>query len=140
MSYDWRELLTLAEALQQQAGSLCAECACYRSAASRAYYAAFNTTLADLSELTEFERRYNGSDHQRLRKHLTEVAKKYPKPLCTSLRGVSTKLGRLFDFRRAADYDAVLKDHEPKHLASLAVGEARLILKDVEASLTALKA
>lgn len=127
MSYDWQEYLTLAETLKARAAKLGPEVACYRSAASRAYYAAYHRAL-DLAGPTNYvPPSKKVSVHAAFRKHLIEAATSQPEPQSTQLLNVSKTLNRLWGFRKSADYDSKLHN-TPQDLASLSLTAARDIM------------
>ncbi len=139
MSYDWREYLTLAGRLEAQAAELGPEAACYRSAASRAYYAAYHRAL-DLAGPTNYvPPTTRVSVHAAFRKHLIEAATSQQEPQSTQLLNVSNKLSRLWGYRKSADYDDEF-GNTPEELASLSLTEAKDIMMFVEGFFKAQKA
>jgi uncharacterized protein (UPF0332 family) len=121
MSFDWAEFLTLAEALQSAPDSPGPQVAALRTAASRAYYAAFHCAV-DLALGEGFELTHRGEDHKRIQDYFRNY--KPPSPL---RRKISLELNRLYNHRREADYDNNLK-RQPGSLAAQAIGMARDVL------------
>ena len=131
MSYDWQEYLTLAETLEARAAKLGPEVACYRSAASRAYYAAYHRAL-DLAGPTNYvPPAKKVSVHAAFRNHLNEASRSRPEPQASQLLRVSNKLKRLWDFRKSADYDDEL-DNTPQELASFSLRTAKDVMMFVK--------
>ncbi len=132
MSYDWQEYLTLAEVLQTRATELGSEVACYRSAASRAYYAAYHRAL-DLTGPTHYapSKKRNVSVHAEFREHLFKAAATHSEPQQTQLRRIANILKRLWGHRKSADYDSEL-DNSPEDLAAFALLDAADIMMYVE--------
>lgn len=124
MSFDWTEFLTLAEALQSDPNSPGPPEAALRSAASRAYYAAFNCALK-FARKEGFVPEKSGFDHQKIQAYFSTF--KPPNPV----RGkIGKELSRLWDHRRRADYDDTL-GKRPDSLAYHAVGMAKRVIKNL---------
>ena len=124
MSFDWTEFLTLAEALQSDPNSPGPPEATLRSAASRAYYAAFNCALGFACR-EGFVPKKSGFDHQRIQTYFTTF--KPPDPT----RGkIGKELNRLCDHRRRADYEDTL-GKRPDSLACHAVGMAKRVIENL---------
>lgn len=127
MSFDWNLYLNLAETLRSHVSSQPEQEARYRSAASRAYYAAFHAALI-VSEKTGFSRSHTGRDHFDVRTHLRNAAGADKRR-----RKAVTELQRLYDLRQKADYDDTL-DRQPCSLAEHAVSMARRIVEVLDPS------
>jgi uncharacterized protein (UPF0332 family) len=121
MRFDWTDFLTFAEALQLTPDSPGPPEAALRSAASRAYYAAFHHAL-DLACKEGFGPSFQASDHKQVQDHFRNC-----KPPDRIRQKIARELERLCDQRRQADYDAVLHK-EPVSLAAHAIGMARSVL------------
>jgi uncharacterized protein (UPF0332 family) len=122
MHFDWTEFLTLAERLQSAPNSPGPPEAALRSAASRAYYAAFHRAL-NFACKEGFQPSFQASDHKEVQDHFSSH-----KPSDRIRRKIARELQRLWDQRRQADYDAVLKK-KPTSLADHAIGMARHVLE-----------
>ena len=78
MSFDWRGYLRFAEFLHEFPEDLdsvdkdLVSEACYRSVASRAYYAAFHVLL-NYGINNGYDQKYDGRDHQGLEDHLEAI-------------------------------------------------------------------
>ena len=128
MSYDWQEYLVLAGKLEAQAAELGPDVACYRSAASRAYYAAYHRAL-DLAIPTKYvrSRKRGVSVHAEFRDHLNKASESRSEPQSSQLLRVSKTLNRLSGIRTSADYDDEL-GNTPQKLASLSLRAAKDIM------------
>ena len=125
MNFDWTGFLLLAEALQSSPDAPGPPEAAFRSAASRAYYAAFHCALnrACKEGYTPY---YSGSDHEKVQAHFRDY-----RPSDQIRRKVALELDRLYDHRRKADYSDVL-DRQPSSLACQAIGMAKSVLKNLD--------
>lgn len=121
MSFDWREFLILAEGLVSHPESLGSPEASFRSAASRAYYAAYQCALEFACE-EGFEPYYGESGHVYLQKHFSRH-----RPSDKTYRKISVQLNRLRDLRVKADYQPALPG-SPESLARSAIGMANIVL------------
>jgi len=121
MSFDWVDLLRLAEALESAPDSPGPPEAALRSAVSRAYYAAFHCAL-NLASKEGFVPSYSGDDHQKVQAHFRNSS-----PSDSNHRKIAVELGRLYRNRCAADYDDALRS-QPGSLASLSINMARSVL------------
>jgi uncharacterized protein (UPF0332 family) len=101
MSFDWREFLDIAEALAELRISVSHE-ALFRSAVSRAYYAAFGAARAQAGVLRASTRK-SAAEHG-------ELAAFYTKRFGEAGEQVAVLLNRMRTFRNAADYDAAFDD------------------------------
>lgn len=121
MSFDWREFLTLAEELYTHPDQYCSAEASFRSATSRAYYAAFQCAYEFACE-EGFEPVYGESSHSYLQRHFSHH------PLSNPIyRKISVQLNRLRALRVQADYAAALKG-SPQFMANSAIGMAKIVL------------
>jgi len=125
MSFDWTEFLTLAEALQSAPDSPGPPEAALRSAASRAYYAAFHCALKFACR-DGFVPTYSGDDHRKVQAHFRGY-----KPPDQTRRAIALQLDRLLKQRHEADYYATLK-RQPASLAGQAIGMAKNVLEKIE--------
>ncbi len=121
MSFDWRHYLTLAEYLFDNAGTLPDEQACYRSVASRAYYAVFC--------LARNYVRDNDDTHIEMHQELQDYLKRnrHNRARCK----IGNQLKRLHQIRKKADYDDSLRE-PPVNTASKALAQARKILEGID--------
>jgi uncharacterized protein (UPF0332 family) len=101
MSFAWRELLDIADALPKMELDVGRE-ALLRSAVSRAYYAAFGTARAHAGILRASTRK-SAAEHG-------ELASFYAKRFGDSGEQIALLLNRMRTFRNAADYDATFDD------------------------------
>lgn len=93
MPFTWKAYLELAHFLYSQAVSPSAEAA-YRSAVSRAYYAAFCHVRNYARDQLGFTPRYDADDHGRLRAFLNKG----------KTRILASRLDRLRQWRNECDY------------------------------------
>jgi uncharacterized protein (UPF0332 family) len=122
MSFDWTEFLTFAEALRSSPDSPGPAEAALRSAASRAYYAAFHQAL-NVARKEGFVPSYQKDDHRAIRAYFRNH-----EPSDPVRRKIATELERLWDQCRQADYEPILQK-EPTSLAGHAIGMARRVLE-----------
>jgi len=101
MSFDWREFLTIADALAELRIGVSQE-ALFRSAVSRAYYAAFGAARAQAGVLRASTRK-SAAEHG-------ELAAFYTKRFGEAGEQIAVLLNRMRTFRNAADYDAMFDD------------------------------
>jgi uncharacterized protein (UPF0332 family) len=120
MNFNWREYLSLSEGLKSHPDLVGTPEASFRSAASRAYYAAYQCAL-EYARTEGFEDRFGESSHQYLQKHFSKRASS-----SEAHKGISLQLNRLRDIRIKADYRSKVK--YPENLASSAIGMAKKIL------------
>ena len=95
MAFDWREYLNLAKCLAGQEGIVPNQEASFRSAVSRAYYAAFCHARNRARDLDGFSPKGTGDDHQRVRKHFK----------CQGKESIASTLDDLRQWRNHCDYD-----------------------------------
>lgn len=122
--FDWTEFLTFAEGLESAPDSPGPPEAASRSAASRAYYAAFHEALR-FARREGFAPSSQKSDHKEIRAYFRNY-----KPSDPIRRKVARELERLWDQRRQADYDVVLYK-QPDSLAAHAIGMAKRVLESL---------
>ena len=119
MSFSWHEYLTLAEALIHARRTLAPPEARYRSAISRAYYAAYCAARNHARDYEGYIPVPTGRDHGLVANHyLTGVSRNH--------RKIGQSLQRLLLERHRADYDDDI-DQPLRQLAQFAVQEARQI-------------
>ena len=123
MSFDWTDLLTLAEALKSAPNSPGPREASLRSAISRAYYAAFCVARNFGRDRGEFTPTGTGADHGLVRDHFLLSSDR-------TRRKIGADLDRLRDSRNKADYDDVLVGR-PAPLAQSSIDRARNVLTAV---------
>jgi hypothetical protein len=118
MAFDWREYLTLAEAIHREAGATLPEEAANRSAVSRAYYAAFCAARNWAATHQNFQAANNPNDHPLLRNHFK------------GRRGwleVASTLDELRQWRNQCDYTDEIPGDIPA-LAQMALQGSQKIL------------
>jgi len=118
--FDWRDFLSLAETLGGIQGStitVTIEEAAYRSAVSRAYYAAFCHAKAYAVQHLGFRPSNTPSDHGRLAWHF----------LARGMPLIRQYLDDLRDWRNMCDYDDVVPDLSKK--VEDALKEAALVIQ-----------
>lgn len=103
MSFAWRELLDIADALAALKLGVSQE-ALFRSAISRAYYAAFGTARSQTGVLRVSTRK-SAAEHG-------ELASFYAMRFGEAGEQIAVLLSRMRVFRNAADYDATFDDAE----------------------------
>src|SRR5580704_1267608 len=106
MPFDWRELLDMGNYLHTQAASCPSPEAALRSAASRAYFAAYGHAKRVAIKNDGFQPSMNVDDHEKLWRHYSTSGRK----------DIADKLKDLRQWRNKCDYDEVVAD--PKRLAS----------------------
>lgn len=122
MPYNWAELLHLARFLQKGAGGGYSEQAAFRSAVSRAYFAAYNHACVYAENNLGFQRTQESTDHARLRKLFQ--AKGNPE--------LASLLDDLRVWRNTSDYD----DTKPIRLITAMVAPSITKAQDVINRLT----
>jgi len=120
MSFDWSDLLALAEALVRDPNSPGPEEASLRSAISRAYYAAFCSAR-------NFARAKDGLVVSKGPRAHGQVIGHFKATRDRSRRKIGTDLDRLRVNRNKADYDDVLV-RKPTSLAQSSVAMAQNVL------------
>mgnify|MGYP001035700768 CR=1 FL=1 len=121
MAFDWTEYLKLANYIQQQGNkSILHKEAAYRSAVSRAYYAAFCYARNCARDNHGFKPRYNRQDHEDLPNFFVSIQKS----------NVADILDELRQWRNSCDYD----DISPSNLTMMsvvAISNANYIISNV---------
>jgi uncharacterized protein (UPF0332 family) len=125
MSFDWTKFLVLVEALQTFPDSPGLREAALRSAASRAYYAAFHYAL-DFACREGFVPYQLGEDHAGIQAYFRDC-----RPANRTRQKIALELSRLYDHRRWADYRDTLAIR-PDSLAAQAIGMAKSVLKNLD--------
>ena len=115
MLFDWIEFLKLAKKLQDEPNISGSSEAAYRSAASRAYYAAFQASL-EYGKSIGYIPKNTGDDHKSIQRFFSNSTTK------DSLKKkISTQLNRLYEYRQKADYFNPIVNPKPENLAFYAV-------------------
>lgn len=125
MSFDWREYKNLAQWLHDNAAvPNCSAEACYRTAISRAYYAAFQCAMDFAVEKENFPESGSGDDHGRLLAHFKKKG---------GARGrIYLSLDRLRDNRLQADYEGELTTGDPRKTSELSMSEAKKLFDTLD--------
>jgi len=92
--FEWKLYLELSQFLQQESAKSDNPEPFLRTALSRAYYGTFCYARNYARDWLQFQPRYDGEDHGRLRDHLRKKRR----------RGTSDKLQRLREWRNECDY------------------------------------
>ena len=117
MAFRWKDYLELASVLKAQGDAFHQEC-CFRSATSRAYYAAY-CHARNWAVNHGFIIRRKGPDvHKELREHFSSID-----------ISIADKLDDMRKWRNTCDYDDLVS--YPKKLATDAIREAEFILKSL---------
>jgi len=111
VSFDWREYLELARYLAGMGGTLYSPEAAYRSAVSRAYYAAFCWVRNYAAIKLGFKPQKSPDDHRRLREHLKSQG----------YVGLASNLNKLREWRNNCDYDDEVPGLDSRVCASIEV-------------------
>lgn len=115
MNFEWCGYLDLAEYMTSNPTAANAE-ACYRTAISRAYYAAFCTAREYLCQKTSAS--YNGGDaHRKVREDLRRCGKSR----------IANQLETIMDSRHKADYYNIFNN--PKFEALKTINKAKEIIR-----------
>jgi hypothetical protein len=122
MSFDWTEFLALAEALQFAPDSWGSPEATLRSAASRAYYAAFHCAL-NFARSDGFVPSYSGDDHKKIQAYFRNY-----EPPDPTRKKIALDLHRLLNHR----HDVNILSRQPVSLACQAIGMAKSALKNLD--------
>ena len=115
MSFDWTEYLKLARYLHGEPSTYSQEAA-YRSAASRAYYAAFCHARNYAQDQHGFAPNYRAEDHKDLRSHFE----------CWGMGGIARKLDSLRQWRNRCDYRDTVSNIS--RLAASAIKDADAVI------------
>jgi uncharacterized protein (UPF0332 family) len=127
MSFDWIEFLTFAERIQCDPDHPGPPEAALRTAASRAYYAAYHCALT-LATQEGYATRSIAGDHKGVQAHFRQCGQG---PGGGVRKKISKELGRLLNHRHWADYDDVISK-KPESLAEHAVGMAQRIIANLD--------
>ena len=123
MSFNWGDYLSLANALLTKPNTPGPEEAAYRSAVSRAYYAAFCSARNFARDEEKFSVPQTAKAHQLVMTYFHSNQD----PL---RRKIGRNLRRLRDYRNRADYDDSLA--RPDAIAQASVALANQILEDLK--------
>jgi len=126
MSYDWSEFLVLAQSLQSNPDCPGPREAALRSAASRAYYAAFHRAV-EFAVKEGYYPSNSGDDHKSVQAHFRDY-----KPKAEKRTKVARELGKLLVERHKADYRVNI-GKRPESLAIHAIGMATRIIEYLNA-------
>jgi uncharacterized protein (UPF0332 family) len=118
MAFEWREYLHIARFLVSGESNLHEEAA-YRSAVSRAYYAAFGSALRYAANSLQFDPTYEASDHGLLRERLREFA----------MSDMAQTLEDLLLWRHLCDYRDYVDDLA--RMADKAIGWSQDVLDEI---------
>jgi hypothetical protein len=122
MSFDWSDYLRLAIGLHGSPDVPGPNEAAFRSAASRAYYAAYHLVTIRAKE-DGFVPIDSGEDHELLRSFLKRGD--------TPRKKMSLDLERLHRLRKKADYDDAVAPATPTNLACNAINMAQKIIDEI---------
>jgi uncharacterized protein (UPF0332 family) len=124
MSFDWSKFLELAKYLANNSENLSNEEACFRSAVSRAYYAAFCITRKYIQKTDGKEIR-GGDAHKKVREHLQKSGNKIKKKVANQLEAIHFN-------RKKADYDDKIDRETPRSLAFKTLKFAETIMNEIK--------
>ena len=117
MAFDWKEFLNLARFLEGDTSCQYEEEAAWRSAVSRAYYAAYCYACHFARDRHGFSLTYTADDHQEVRRHFRR----------RGMVDIAAKLDRLRQWRNECDYRPDTPDRLPLIVRS-AVSRAQEVL------------
>ena len=121
MSFDWEDFSTIADALCTNSDLRALGEARYRTAISRAYYAAFHQAISFAeNDTAAFTRGRTGQDHKNVQDYFQASSDR-------NRRRIATNLARLHDNRKMADYDDTIIG-SVQSLAQSSVAVARNII------------
>jgi len=123
MSWDWADFLKLAEGLYRDPEQPGPEEACYRTAISRAYYAAHHSARELATRKDGIKLPDSGAAHGDLIRHFQSSPHR-PR------RRIGNRLDRLRSYRTSADYRKALHGN-PERVAASSVKMATKLLDDV---------
>ena len=123
MSWDWADFLDLAQGLYAKPKELGPEDASYRTAISRAYYAAFHLAMDFAVENECFVPTGSGDDHWAVRSHFLNSGER-------TRQRIGNRLTQLLGKRRLADYDRSMGSQVYKQAGS-SLGLAQKVLCDL---------
>lgn len=127
MSFDWIDFLTFAERIQCDPDHPGPPEAALRTAASRAYYAAYHCALT-LAMQEGYVARSIAGDHRGVQEHFRQCGQNQNPRV---RKKISTELRRLIDHRHWADYDDDIPK-KPDYLAVHAIGMAKAIIANLD--------
>ena len=119
MSFDWADFLKIAESLYNDPLNPGPEEAAYRTAASRAYYAAHKSAVV-FGNTETYSTARNRKDHKGIINYFRNHS---DKP--TDRKKIANWLDRMRYKRGQADYDAVCPNNDPKRLAQSCLALSR---------------
>ena len=129
MSFEWRDFLSLARSLEAASASPGPAEAAQRTAASRAYYAAFHCAIS-VGMQEGYIPHYSGEDHKRVQAHFREF-RTPDADTRQAHKKVAAQLDRLLDYRRMADYIDT-PTTTPRALADMALGLADTVIRTLD--------
>jgi uncharacterized protein (UPF0332 family) len=115
MGFNWEEYLHLAQFLQGQINVKCSKEAAYRSAVSRAYYAAFCFARNYARDNQNFSPTYRAEDHELIREHFKLI----------EMGRIARYLDHLRQWRNMCDYYDEITDKEVTNISNLPVSAIR---------------
>ncbi|MBN2208367.1 MAG: HEPN domain-containing protein [Candidatus Coatesbacteria bacterium] len=113
MSFDWFEYLSLAKYLSGKTEETYAQEAALRSAASRAYYAAFCCARYVAERRFGFDPTRKAEDHRLVREHFRQLR----------MREVAEALDKMCKWRGKCDYDEEVKNLHGIAISAIASAE-----------------
>ena len=119
MRFDWREFLNLAYFLGGEKDIRYSQESAYRSAVSRAYYAAFCYARNYARDNEGFTPSRSAKDHKNLREHFRRTGK----------IEIASKLEELSQWRRNCDYDDIIDNLQV--IVENALKNAKAIIKEL---------
>lgn len=121
MNFDWKNYLDLAQYMVTNISDFPDDEACYRSSASRAYYAALNAVHVYVQK-TDGES-FKTDTHRKIRVHLKNSGHKLK-------RKIANQLEVFHKYRIEADYHTRLND-KPANMASKSMALSRKIIEEI---------
>lgn len=124
MSFDWREFLNLARLLKDEPYAKCNKESAYRTAVSRAYYAAFCHARNYARDNQGYTSIKDEDDHKNIRKHFRLY----------NMYKIAQWLDNLRVWRNQCDYDDVIIDEEARDiniLTNVAVDRVQKVLAEL---------
>ena len=115
MNFDWKEYLNLAQFLQGQTGVKYNKESAYRSAVSRAYYAAFCLARNYARDNQNFSPTYKTEDHELVREHFKSM----------QMVKLAQYLDHLRQWRNMCDYYDEITDKEASNISILPISAIR---------------
>ena len=123
MAFNWQDFLTFAENINFAPNNPGPEEAALRSAVSRAYYAAFHAAL-EFGVSEGFSSQRSGEDHFGIRRYFQQYK---PNEI---RRKIASELQRLYDNRRKADYEKLIRN--PSSLVNWSIKSSQVIFNKLE--------